>query len=38
MNFRYTLLLVLGLAFGARAEDLKSIDSYRDASAKATHN
>ena len=35
MNFRYTLLLVLGLAFGARAEDLKSIDSYRDAGAKA---
>jgi len=35
MNFRYTLLLVLGLVFGARAEDLKSIDSYRDAGAKA---
>jgi thimet oligopeptidase len=35
MNSRYILLLVLGLAFGARAEDLKSIDSYRDAGAKA---
>jgi len=35
MNFRYSLLLLLGLAIGARAEDLKSIDSYRDAGAKA---
>ena len=35
MNFRYSLFLMLGLALGARAEDLKSIDSYRDAAAKA---
>ncbi|PYK72215.1 MAG: hypothetical protein DME44_05155, partial [Verrucomicrobia bacterium] len=35
MNFRYSLLLILGLAIGARAEDLKSIDSFRDAGAKA---
>src|SRR5207253_1088952 len=35
MSFRYSLLFVLGLAFGARAEDLKSIDSYRDAAGKA---
>src|SRR5438874_12130989 len=36
MNFRYSLLLVLGLALGARAEDLKSIDSYRDVAARGT--
>jgi Zn-dependent oligopeptidase len=35
MSFRYSLLIILGLAFGARAEELKSIDSYRDAAAKA---
>ena len=35
MKFRYSLLLVLGLALGARAENLKSIDSYSDAVAKA---
>src|SRR5437879_12971374 len=35
MNFRYSLLFVLGFAFVAQAEDLKSIDSYRDAAAKA---
>ncbi len=35
MKFRSSLLLVLGLALGARAENLKSIDSYSDAVAKA---
>ena len=35
MKFRSSFLLVLGLALGARAENLKSIDSYRDAVAKA---
>ncbi len=35
MRFRSSFLLVLGLAFGAQAENLKSIDSYRDAAAKA---
>jgi Zn-dependent oligopeptidase len=35
MRFRSSLLLVLGLALGARAENLKSIDSYSDATAKA---
>jgi Zn-dependent oligopeptidase len=35
MNIRYSLLIILGLALGARAEDFKSIDSYRDAAAKA---
>jgi len=35
MRFRYSLLFVLGLAFGAQAGNLKSIDSYRDAVAKA---
>ena len=35
MRFRSSFLLVLGLAFGARAENLKSIDSYSDAVAKA---
>jgi len=35
MRFRSSFLLVLGLALGARAENLKSIDSYSDAVAKA---
>jgi thimet oligopeptidase len=35
MKFRCSFLLVLGLALGARAENLKSIDSYSDAVAKA---
>jgi Zn-dependent oligopeptidase len=35
MKFRSSFLLVLGLALGARAENLKSIDSYSDAVAKA---
>jgi len=35
MKFRSSFLLVLGLALGARAENLKSIDSYREATAKA---
>jgi len=35
MKFRYSLLLIFGLAFGARAENLESIDSYREAAAKA---
>jgi oligopeptidase A len=35
MKFRSSFLLVLGLAVGARAENLKSIDSYSDAVAKA---
>ena len=35
MKFRSSFLLVLGLALGARAENLKSIDSYREAAAKA---
>jgi Zn-dependent oligopeptidase len=35
MKFRSSLLLVLGLACWARAENLKSIDSYREAAAKA---
>jgi Zn-dependent oligopeptidase len=35
MRFRSSFLLVLGLALGARAENLKSIDSYSDAAAKA---
>ena len=35
MTFRPSFLLVLGLALGARAENLKSIDSYSDAVAKA---
>src|SRR5437870_12097261 len=35
MKFCSSLLLVLGLALGARAENLKSIDSYSDAVAKA---
>jgi Zn-dependent oligopeptidase len=35
MKFRSSFLLVLGLALGARAENLKSIDSYSDAAAKA---
>jgi len=35
MRFRSSFLLVLGLALGARAENLKSIDSYREAAAKA---
>ena len=35
MKFRFSFLLVLGLALGARAENLKSIDSYSEATAKA---
>src|SRR5213082_387098 len=35
MKFCSSLLLVLALALGARAENLKSIDSYSDAVAKA---
>ena len=35
MRFRSSFLLVLALALGARAENLKSIDSYSDAVAKA---
>ena len=35
MKFRSSFLLVLGLALCARAENLKSIDSYSDAVAKA---
>lgn len=35
MNCRYVLLSIFGLAVVARAQDLKSIDSYRDAAAKA---
>jgi thimet oligopeptidase len=35
MNIRYSLVLSLGLAIAAQADDLKSIDSYRDAAAKA---
>ena len=35
MKFPSAFLLVLGLALGARAENLKSIDSYSDAVAKA---
>jgi thimet oligopeptidase len=35
MKLRSSFLLVLGLALGARAENLKSIDSYSDAVAKA---
>ena len=35
MNIRYSLVLSLALAIAAQADDLKSIDSYRDAAAKA---
>ena len=35
MNFRYFLPFILGTAFVAQGGDLKSIDSYRDAAAKA---
>jgi Zn-dependent oligopeptidase len=35
MKFRSSFLLILGFALGARAENLKSIDSYSDAVAKA---
>ena len=35
MRFRSSFLLVLGLAFGAQAENLKSIDSDREPAAKA---
>src|SRR5437763_14251264 len=35
MKFCSSFLLVLALALGARAENLKSIDSYSDAVAKA---
>src|SRR5256885_12770867 len=38
MRFRSSFLLVLGLALGARAENLKSIDSYSDAVAKANRS
>ena len=35
MNVRYVLLFIFGTTVVAHAEDLKSIDSYRDAAAKA---
>jgi hypothetical protein len=35
MSFRYFLPFIFGIAFVVQGGDLKSIDSYRDAAAKA---